>query len=124
MVRAVQSLFKILLAVALLWAPVLPDIASAAGAHPAHAQHHADHGDHTSSAVNHAAHDHTQAGDNASDQHASCSGNCCATCAHCGMAPLEIAATGSPVRPVQVATTQQLHDTLIVSAPSRPPQAR
>lgn len=124
MAFALQSFFKTLLALVLLLTPVLPDIASAVGTHPAHVQHHADHGDHASAAANPTAPGQAQTVDHGScDHHASCSGNCCATCAQCGMSTLAITVTGLPIRSVQTAANQHLHHTVIVSTPSRPPQA-
>ena len=57
------------------------------------------------------------------DQHANCEGTCCAACAHC--------VTGAPMRanptsdyhPVQAPAESRLHSTLVVSSPSRPPNA-
>lgn len=57
------------------------------------------------------------------DQHANCEGMCCAACAHCVTgAPMRVDPT-SDFRPVQAPGESRLHSTLVVSAPSRPPQA-
>ncbi len=57
------------------------------------------------------------------DQHANCDGVCCAACAHCvAGAPMRANPT-SDFQPVQAPGESRLHSTLVVSSPSRPPQA-
>ncbi len=56
-------------------------------------------------------------------QHADCDSQCCAACAHCATAVPAPVDTGMRFRPVQAAIETYLHSTLVVSSPSRPPQA-
>lgn len=57
------------------------------------------------------------------DQHANCDGMCCAACAHCVTGAPMCAHPTSDFRPVQTPAHSHLHSTLVVSSPSRPPQA-
>lgn len=122
MAAAVQTLFKFVIALALLAAPVMPQLALAFNAHPAHAQHQLGHSEHAAHAEHHA-HDQAQVSDDgACDQQASCGGSCCAACAYHGMAAPVTSADGAALRSVQTAGRQHLHDILIVSSLSRPPK--
>lgn len=123
MAAAVQTLFKFVIALALMAAPVLPQLALAFDAHPAHPQQQLGHSEHAAHAEHHAGHDQAQVSDDATcgDQ-ASCGGSCCAACAYHGMAPPAIFADGAALRSVQTAGRQHFHDILIVSSLSRPPR--
>lgn len=57
------------------------------------------------------------------DQHADCDGLCCAACAHCATAALARSTPTAYFRPIQTPAEPHLHSTLVVSSPSRPPQA-
>lgn len=119
---AMQSFVRILLAVALVFSPALPQVAFASDAplHSVHAQHHASHTDGMSQAAD-ADHHHDQVIDSGTSDHASCSGNCCAACTHCATAT-PVVVSGAPMRSVQIAAPQLLHATYIASSLNRPPK--
>jgi len=122
MAAAVQTLLRFFIAFALLLAPVLSQGALALSVDPA--QHQLDRSEQAAPAAHHSAHDQAEVSDDGTcDQHASCGGNCCAACAHCGMAAMGVAADGAARRSVQAAARQHLHDILVISSLSRPPKA-
>jgi len=113
-----RSLFRCILALALSLAPLIstatsverpaPSAAVTAAAGHAHAGHHGAAAEVSSDSA-------------PCDQHANCEGVCCAACAHCvSGAP---ACATAAFRPVQAPAESHLHSTLVVSSPSRPPQA-
>lgn len=117
-----QSFVRILLAVALVLSPALPQAAFASDAQPhsMHAQHHASHAHDTSQTADDDRHQ-GQVGDSGTSDHASCSGNCCAACTHCAMAT-PVIVSGAPIRSVQIAAPEVLHATYIASSLNRPPK--
>lgn len=120
---ATQSLVRILLAVALVLSPALPQVAFAsdASSHAMHAQHHASHAQDMSQTTNDD-HQHGQVvGNSGTSDHASCSGNCCAACTHCATVT-PVIVSGAPMRSVQIAAPQLLHATYIASSLNRPPK--
>jgi len=118
---AMQSFVRILLALALVLSPALPQAAFASDApsHSMHAQHHASHVHDTSQTDDN--HHHDQVNDSGTSDHASCSGNCCAACTHCATAT-PVVVSGAPMRSVQIAAPQLLHATYIASSLNRPPK--
>lgn len=119
---AMRSFVRILLAVALVLSPALPQVAFASDApsHSVHAQHHASHTDAMSQTANDD-HHHGQVKDSGTSDHASCSGNCCAACTHCATVT-PVIVSGTPMRSVLVAAPQLLHATYIASSLNRPPK--
>ena len=111
-----QWVISLVVAVALLGAPVLPAVTSATADDAVHAMH-ADHGNTGKVA---SADDQSATG---CTQHDQCSGKCCATCVQCFTAAFNFSIASIQTYSVQFPTVLHLDDRLTVAAHNRPPAA-
>lgn len=105
-----------LLAVALVGAPVLPSLAMALKAsdnHVLHASHEGHHGNASDSAATK---------QTPCTQHDSCNGQCCAFCAQCFSAVSLMFLDQTHSHPVQISFLTALHPRLLATSPDRPPR--
>jgi hypothetical protein len=103
----------LLVAVALLVAPVLPAVAkSGTSDQPvAHAMH-----------AHHAVADAAADSSGACDSQESCHGDCCATCVQCFMADLGVLLASAPAHAVQAPVVNSLRSQLFSAGRDRPPR--
>lgn len=117
---AFHPLLHLIAAVAVVFAPILSDVALADRADAAHVMHAAGHHDD--------GHDGEQVDPGSSDKLRSscaqrCQGQCCATCVQCFTATTHAPAADSGALPVQFPTVGTLLDFLVVTFLNRPPSA-
>lgn len=114
-----RQLLNILLSAVLMLAPLLPNLVHAApdahAGHAAHAQHESG-GEHVAPVA-------PDATPSSCAQHENCNGQCCAACAQCFSAALALTSDPVSSRSIQMPTVTAFHDTLLVFAQIRPPQA-
>jgi len=111
------TLLTFLLAVSMVFAPLMPVSAMVAGSDGAHAGHVSHDGDHGV-----AGSDQADYPSKPCNTHDSCAGQCCAGCAHCFGAVSLFQPAYVHSHPVKTPVLSRLHSLVLIASPDRPPR--